>query len=277
MPDPISFGTVMQGLGALTGLAGSGLSFGQAAKQKKAQEKAERESMRLMQEARRRLQTRFYEQLQVPTEAYERQFRENTAQQKQSLQALQESDPRTLAAGVGKVQAVGVAQNEKVREQMSEDLMRLQEIKAQEMSAINDELVSLDAGEAASQDIRSREAKMMSAAAIGQGVSGVSKGLTTGAEVVPLFFKNAIDRKLGKIKGKDLKPGNRFYDAQQKYRKEQTDMKLRESFENLKGMEDVDLSANRVINPVDFLTKPLDAIELDPNTLTPLLPIHTQQ
>ena len=277
MPDPISFGTVMQGLGALTGLAGGGLSFGQAAKQKKAQEKAERESMRLMQEARRRLQTRFYEQLQVPTEAYERQFRENTAQQKQSLQALQESDPRTLAAGVGKVQAVGVAQNEKVREQMSEDLMRLQEIKAQEMSAINDELVSLDAGEAASQDIRSREAKMMSAAAIGQGVSGVSKGLTTGAEVVPLFFKNAIDRKLGKIKGKDLKPGNRFYDAQQKYRKEQTDMKLRESFENLKGMEDVDLSANRVINPVDFLTKPLDAIELDPNTLTPLLPIHTQQ
>ena len=61
MPDPISFGAVMQGLGAVTGLAGGGLSFGQAAKQKKAQERAERESMRLMQEARRRLQTRLRE------------------------------------------------------------------------------------------------------------------------------------------------------------------------------------------------------------------------
>jgi|TARA_R100001460_G_scaffold50606_1_gene89058 paraquat-inducible protein B len=272
MPEPITFGTIMAGVGALTSLAGGGLSFGQAAKQKKAQEKAERESMRLMQEARRRLQTRFYEQLQVPTEAYERQFRENTAQQKQSLQALQESDPRTLAAGVGKVQAVGVAQNEKVREQMANDLMRLQEIKAQEMSAINDELVSLDAGEAASQDIRSREANMMSAAAIGQGVSGVSKGLTTGAEVVPLFFKNAIDRKLGKITGKDLKPGNRFYDAQQKYRREQTDMNLRDSFENLKGMEDIVNPYERQSEAVDFLTQPLDTPPFVPYTPLTVVP-----
>ena len=112
MAEPITFGAVMQGLGALTSVTGGVLGFGQAAKQKAAQQRAERESNRLMQQARRNLQTKFYEQLQVPTEAYDRQFRESTAQQQQSLQALRESDPRTLAAGVGKVGAVGVAENQ---------------------------------------------------------------------------------------------------------------------------------------------------------------------
>ena len=76
MPEPVSFGVIMQGLGALTGLGGGAMSLGQAAKQRKAQDRAERESMRLMQQARQNLQTKFYEQLQVPTEAYDRQFRE---------------------------------------------------------------------------------------------------------------------------------------------------------------------------------------------------------
>ena len=107
MADPVSL--ALMGVSALTSLAGAGLSFGQAAKQRKRQEKAERESQALMQQARDRMQTRFFEQLQLPTEAYERQFRENTAQQQQALQALRESDPRTLAAGVGKVAAAGVS------------------------------------------------------------------------------------------------------------------------------------------------------------------------
>jgi hypothetical protein len=151
--------TILGGVAAAVSATGGIISLGQAAKQRKAQERAERESERLMQQARQNLQTKFYEQLQVPTEAYDRQFRESTAQQKQSLQALQESDPRTLAAGVGKVGAVGVAENQKIREDMAERMFQLQQIKAKEMRDINDALVSLDAGESRTQELRAREAR----------------------------------------------------------------------------------------------------------------------
>ena len=109
-----------------------------------------------MQQARDRAQTRFYEQLRLPTEAYERQFRESTAQQKQAIQALQESDPRTLAAGIGKVGAVGVAENQAIQEQMGKELFELQKLKADEQKAINEQLASMDIAEAADQNLSTR-------------------------------------------------------------------------------------------------------------------------
>jgi len=277
MAEPITFGAVMQGLGALTGLSGGVLSFGQAAKQRRAQQVAERESMRLMQQARQNLQTKFYEQLQVPTEAYDRQFRESTAQQKQSLQALQESDPRTLAAGVGKVGAVGVAENQKIREDMGRKLFELQKLKAEEMSAINDQLVSLDLGEAATQDIRAREARNFANAAVGQGVQGIASSLSKGAESIPLFFKNQIDRKLGKITGADLKPGSKYYADQVKYRKEKADMDLRDTMNPIiadnqqKFQDEIDtfLLQNYGLEP-DYELNPVFNLSPKPGEIQPL-------
>ena len=52
-------GIILGSVAAATSLAGAGLSFSQAAKQKKAQEKAQRESQALMQQARDRMQTQF--------------------------------------------------------------------------------------------------------------------------------------------------------------------------------------------------------------------------
>jgi hypothetical protein len=259
MPEPITFGAVMQGLGALTSVAGGVLGFGQAAKQKAAQQRAERESNRLMQQARRNLQTKFYEQLQVPTEAYDRQFKESTAQQQQSLQALRESDPRTLAAGVGKVGAVGVAENQKIREDMAERLFQLQKLKADEMSAINDQLVSLDVGEAMSQDIRAREARQFATAATGQGFQSLASGFSKAAESIPLFFKNKIDRKLGKITGEDLKPGSRFYEDQIQYRNEKANMDLRDSYTPSEIFDPV-IPPDQAMQINEFLLNPTIAI-----------------
>ena len=179
---------------AATSLTGSLMSFGQAAKQRRAQEKAERESQALMQQARDRMQTRFFEQLRLPTEAYERQFRENTAQQKQSLQALQESDPRTLAAGVGKVAAAGVAGNQLLQEQMSKELFELQKLKADEQRAINEELVGMDVGEAASQNLMARDANAAANQALQSGVLGVGQATKTASGLIKDFTMNKDDR-----------------------------------------------------------------------------------
>jgi len=221
-------GIILGSVAAATSLAGAGLSFSQAAKQRKAQERAERESNRLMQQARQNLQTKFYEQLQVPTEAYDRQFRESTAQQKQSLQALQESDPRTLAAGVGKVGAVGVAENQKIRENMAERMFQLQQIKAKEMRDINDALVSLDAGESRTQELRAIEARKLAKGATESGFASLASGLGGVTEQIPLYLKSREDRKLSKITGsEDLRPGSKLYNDQIAYRQQQAQMNLR--------------------------------------------------
>jgi|TARA_S200002703_G_scaffold148263_1_gene144798 hypothetical protein len=192
-------GIILGAVAAATSLAGAGLSFSQAAKQKKAQEKAQRESQALMQQARDRMQTQFYEQLQVPTEAYERQFRESTAQQKQALQALQESDPRTLAAGVGKVGAVGVAENQRIQEQMGSDLFNLQKLKADEQRAINEELVGMDVGEAASQNLMARDASYGVVQGIQGGLTGIGGALSAADSLVPLFSMSKEDRRAGRL------------------------------------------------------------------------------
>jgi hypothetical protein len=190
---------ILGSVAAATSLTGAGMSFGQAAKQRKAQEKAERESQALMQQARDRMQTRFFEQLRLPTEAYERQFRENTAQQKQSLQALQESDPRTLAAGVGKVAAAGVAGNQLLQEQMSKELFELQKLKADEQRAINQELVGMDVGEAASQNLMARDASYGVTQGIQGGIAGIGGAVQAAESLVPLFSMSGDDRRATRI------------------------------------------------------------------------------
>jgi hypothetical protein len=190
---------VLAAAASAVSLTGGLMSFGQAAKQRKAQEKAQRESEALMQQARDRMQTQFYEQLQVPTEAYERQFRESTAQQKQALQALQESDPRTLAAGVGKVGAVGVAENQKIREDMADRLFNLQQLKADEQRLINQELVGMDVGEAASQNLMARDASYGVTQGIQGGIAGVGGAIKSADNLVPLFSMSKEDRQAGRI------------------------------------------------------------------------------
>jgi len=190
---------ILGSVAAASSLAGGALSFSQASKQRKAQEKAQIESEKLMQQARDRMQTRFYEQLQVPMEAYERQFRETTAQQKQALQALQESDPRTLAAGIGKLGAVASSENERIKEAMARDLFNLQKMKAEEQRAINEEMVGMDVAQAADQNIREREAAYARASAIQGGIAGIGGAVSAANEIVPLFSMSGEDRRAGRL------------------------------------------------------------------------------
>tara|TARA_S200002703_G_scaffold148233_1_gene144750 strand:+ start:518 stop:1360 length:843 start_codon:yes stop_codon:yes gene_type:complete len=259
--------TILGGVAAAVSATGGIISLGQAAKQRKAQERAERESERLMQQARQNLQTKFYEQLQVPTEAYDRQFRESTAQQKQSLQALQESDPRTLAAGVGKVGAVGVAENQKIREDMAERMFQLQQIKAKEMRDINDALVSLDAGESRTQELRAREARKLAKGATESGFASLASGLGGVAEQIPLYLKSREDRKLSKITGsEDLRPGSKLYNDQIAYRQQQAQMNLRNQMDPIiqNNLIDMQERLNLFTNVVP------DARQLYPDYQSPL-------
>ena len=138
---------IIGSIAAATGLAGMGIGLGQAAKQRRAASQAKSDSERLMQQARAQIQKDAFENIKLPTESYDRAFRANTAQQRQALEALQGADARSLAAGVGKVGAVGTASNEEQRLKMGKDLYALELQKAQSANQIRDELVGMDVGD----------------------------------------------------------------------------------------------------------------------------------
>lgn len=191
---------ILGAVGAATGLAGAGLSFSQAAKQKKAQQVAEAENKKLMAEASVKATKNFYEKVRVPMEAYNREFRENTAQQMQNVQSLQEAGGRTLAAGIGKVAGQGQQGNAQIREGMAQDLYQNQLLQAEAATDVNNTLIDLDVAGAADASLRARDANALSNNAMASGLSGLSAGLTQAADLVPLYLKNKTTRQLNKYK-----------------------------------------------------------------------------
>lgn len=194
---------IIGSIAAATGLAGMGIGLGQSAKQRRAASQQKKESERLMQQARNRMMKDEFENIKLPTESYDRAFRSNVAQQRQALDSLQGADARTLAAGVGKVGAVGTAANEEQRLQMGKDLYALELKKAENRNRIQDELVGMDVGAARDQMNMSADQREAAAAstmsAIQSGISGVSAL----ASSLPDYMKGAGDRQAGKLAGSD--------------------------------------------------------------------------
>ena len=188
---------ILGSIAAATGLAGMGIGLGQAGKQRRAASQAKADSERLMQQARNRVMADNFENIKLPTESYDRAFRENTAQQRQAIDSLQSADARTLAAGIGKVSAAGTAANEEQRLVMGKDLYDLELKKAQNAEAIKNELVGMDVGQARDLTTMSADSREAAAAstmgAIQSGVAGVSAL----ASSLPDYFKGAGDRKAG--------------------------------------------------------------------------------
>jgi len=188
---------ILGSIAAATGLAGMGIGLGQAGKQRRAASQAKADSERLMQQARNRMMADNFENIKLPTESYDRAFRENTAQQRQAIDSLQSADARSLAAGIGKVSAAGTAANEQQRLVMGKDLYDLELKKAQNAEAIKNELVGMDVGQARDLTTMSADSREAAAAstmgAIQSGVAGVSAL----ASSLPDYMKSGADRKAG--------------------------------------------------------------------------------
>jgi len=194
-----AFTAVAAGIGLATSLGSAGMSFSQAAKAKKQQEKANQASKKLMKEAERKAEVEFMQKLNVPLDAYGREERQNIQNQLQNIQALQEGDSRNLAAGVGIVGAGATEAAEGSRIAMGKDLFDLQKMQVQEQSDINQDLKDMSVGAAADQQQIARDSQEARAAALQQGVSSVSQGVQQAASMVELFPKSAADRQANKM------------------------------------------------------------------------------
>lgn len=188
---------------AVVGIAASGASavqgFMNASAQKNAAAKAEKAAARAAANARRQAEVDMYEGLDVPLDAYAAQNEANLAADRQAIEALQEGDARSLAAGVGKVGAQQAAQTEQTRMAMADEMFNLDKMKADSKEAIKQQMIAMDMGEAKMQDQRAREAMQMRQQAIQQGIQGI-QGVASGiGDMAPLFGKSGNDARAGAI------------------------------------------------------------------------------
>jgi len=153
----------------ILGIGLSAISVGaniiQGIEARKAQRSAERAAEDALAAAKRKLSVDRFEGLQIPMEAYEMAQQAGVAQQKQALTALQESGPRGLASGVGRVSAAGLQAAEQQRQQIAQDMFELEKLQAQEAAKRDVVLSDLNLSEATGAQTAALAAEQQAAAA----------------------------------------------------------------------------------------------------------------
>ena len=202
---------VLAAVAAVAALTGAGMSFGQAAKQRKAAQRAADKSAAMMREAEKKLKMNMYEGLNVPLDAYEKQREMSVLGSQTAMQALQEGDPRNLAAGVGAVGQVASLADEKMRIGLAEDLYKNREMKADKRAAIQEQLVNMHLGQAKQFKQEEQDATEAANAAVIAGVQGIGEAASIGASATPLFGKGKTSKQVADI-STSLKTQDRFKD-----------------------------------------------------------------
>jgi len=178
-------------IGGIAVSAGSaGMSFAQANKQKKLQREAESDARQAMEEARKKLEVNYYDQLAVPKEAYELEREALLSGGAQAIQAGIEGESRGAGAVVGRVQ---MAQNEAQagqRTSMAKELADLQKLSAEEDSRLRDIGIQLDLGEVEGAQQAAADAQQARTAAMQQGMSSATSALQQGIALAPLYTQD---------------------------------------------------------------------------------------
>jgi len=208
---------VVTGLAIATaGTAASiGMNLSAAAKQSKAQSAAEQAAAEAAKKAETEYQREFAGGVQLPMEAYQQAGREGTAQQMQALQSLQEADSRSLAAGVGKVQAAATDAQAAITDKMREDLFSLESAQMEEKMRNRDAIAKMNqerAMGAQAAAANAEAAKMNAYASIGTSLSGLA---STALQAAPLFPKTGTEDLSGISVGNMTGMGSTINPAQQ--------------------------------------------------------------
>ena len=170
-------------------LLGSGMSYAQAAQQRKYMKEAESAAAKAAADARAKLQEAPLERLQVPTEAYETAMREITAQSMQMTEAARESGARELAASVGRMGAMGLTATQQQREAMAQDIYKRDVAVAEDEARRLGLLSNIDLKESMGAQLAAAQAQEAAARATTSATQGVVGAIGTMGNAMPLYFQ----------------------------------------------------------------------------------------
>jgi len=187
-------------IGGLTGVASAAYSFYQADQEAKAASAAAAERAKLRTKRDKILEVNYFEGLTYPMEAFDMAF-ENTLAQTQTLtEALQEADPRALAAGIGRVGALATEQTTKTRQDLADIAQKVDFTERQAKDAIKQQTLSANVADQSEQMQMQRDAERMQASLINQGSEGLIMAGTAVGDEIDLYLKGPEDRKKSKDK-----------------------------------------------------------------------------
>lgn len=166
--------------------ASTGMSFAQAGKQNKAMKQAERDADQAMQEARKKLEVNFYDNLGIQKEPYELEREALLSQGAQAIQAGVESE-RGAAATAGRIQMAQQEGQAGVRSAFGQELTALERLSAQEESRLRDVGAQLDLGEVEGAQLAAANAQELRARSMEQGMQGVTSLGKQAVSYIPLF------------------------------------------------------------------------------------------
>jgi hypothetical protein len=184
-------------VGIVSGVAGTAMSFAQAAKQQQNIRSAQAKADQAMQEARKKLEVNYYDQLAIQKEPYELQREALLSSGAQAIQAAQEGD-RGAAAAAGRVQMAQTEAQSGVRTAMGKELMDLERLSATEESRLRDIGIQLVMGEIAGAQQAMSDAEQAKAAAMAQGFQGIGQTAQAVSSAVPLYQQSAGTKALMK-------------------------------------------------------------------------------
>lgn len=184
-----AFTAIAAGIGLATTAATTGMSFAQAAKQKRMAAQANKEANKAMKEARARLEVNYADALSIPKEAYELEREALLSQGAQALEAGIESE-RGSAATAGRVLAAQQEGQAQTRTSMAQDLFDIEAMKLEEESRLRDLNVQLDLEEIMGAQQRAADAQAAATAAKQAGIEGAISLGQQAMEFIPLYAQD---------------------------------------------------------------------------------------
>ena len=176
--------------GVATSAASAGMSFAQAGKQRKLQQEAERDAKQAMEEAKKKLEINYLEQLAIQKEPYQLEREALLSAGAQGVLAAQEGEARGAAPGVGRIQLAQQQGQRQIAGAMGQELLGLEKAAAQEEGRIRDALAGLDLAEVTGAQLAAREAQRAAAAATQSGFSSLQAAGQQAIQMAPLYGKN---------------------------------------------------------------------------------------
>ena len=183
----MALGTALTAASAASSAIGAGMSFAQAARNRKLQLEAEQAAEEAMKGAKRELEVNYYDQLSLPMQAYDFQRDANLAAGAQAIEAGRESE-RGGVATAGKIQMAQQDYQQKLAGAMADDLMALDKLSATEDARLAGERKNLQLAEAEGAQKAAASAQKMAAASMQGGFSALNQGIKSGID-----YKNYQD------------------------------------------------------------------------------------
>jgi hypothetical protein len=172
----MALGTALAVGSAASSAIGAGMSFAQASRNRKLQLEAEAAAEKALSDAKRELEVNYYDQLSLPTQAYELERDAIMASAAQAIEAGRESE-RGGVATAGRIQMAAQDAQRKTAADVAEQLMALDKLSATEDARLADERKKILALEAEGAQAAAASAQGMAAQSMQSGFGALTQGL----------------------------------------------------------------------------------------------------